>query len=142
MSRPDTQVREELLSLAQELVNDQFAKEVAKRQNDASLTQGSGQYVLPPDNRAAEAQRIARAWFDIYAPRGGDEMLNALKSAYELADQQYQDAVDVRVFNAIKYTDTTNTEVASRSAYTLPTDRREFDTATFAVEYYNLMKAG
>jgi len=142
MSRPDTQVREELLSLAQELVNDQFAKEVAKRQNDASLTQGSGQYVLPPDNRAAEAQRIARAWFDIYAPRGGDDMLNALKSAYELADQQYQDEVDVAVFNAIKYTDTTNTEVASRSAYILPTDRRETNTGVYAVQYYELMQAG
>lgn len=142
MSRPDNQVREELLKLAQELVNDRFAKEVARLQNDALLTQGSGQYTLPADNRATEAQRIAREWFDVYSPRGGDAMLNALKEAYELADQQYQDAVDVRLFNAIKYTDSTNTVVETRSAYTLPTDRRETDTAVYAVSYYELMNNG
>jgi hypothetical protein len=142
MSRPDNQVREELLKLAQELVNDRFEKDVARLQNDAQLTQGSGQYTLPTDNRAVEAQRIARDWFDVYAPRGGDAMLNALKEAYELADQQYQDAVEVRVFNAIKYTDETKTVVSTRAAYTLPTDRRETDTAAYAVSYYELMNNG
>lgn len=143
MSRPDNQVREELIKLSQDLVNDRFEKEVAKRQNDAQLpTIGSGSYTLPTDNRPTEARRIARVWFDFYKQYGGDAMLNAIKQAYELADQSYQDAVEVRVFNAITYTDETKTVIATRSAYTLPTDTREEDTMNNALEYYNLMQTG
>lgn len=139
MPRPDNQVREEFIKLALELVNDRFEKEIAKRQNDALLTQSTGEYELPEDNRASEARRIASNWFDFYSQYGGDSMFNSIKSSYELANQQFQDAVDVKIFNAVKYTDETQTEILSRAAYALPTDRRETDTVVYALDYYNLI---
>lgn len=139
MPRPDNQVKEEFMKLAIELVNDRFEKQVAKLQNDASLTQSTGEYELPEDNRASESRRIANVWFDFYSDYGGDEMFDAIKSSFELANQQYQDQVDVRVFNAIKYTDTTQTVVSTRSTYELPLDGRESNVMTYALEHYRLV---
>ena len=141
MSRSDSQIRTELFKIAAELVNDRLEKQIEKLVNDAEIVGPAGTYTTPEDTRVADAQTITKTWFDFYSTKGGDDMLESIKQAYELADSKYQDVVTQLRFNAIKF-DVTGTEVVSRSAYTLPTDTRVEDTMASAAMFYDLITTG
>jgi len=141
MARPDNQVRTDLFTIATELVNDQYEKQVEVLKNDAEIVGLTGTYTAPVDTRATDAQSITRDLFTFYSIKGGDDMLEAIKQGYTMADQTYQDKVAQLRFNAIKM-DATDTEVLSRSKYVLPTDSRLDDLKTYANQFYTLLTLG